>query len=103
MNGAGLLRCISDETRFSILEMLQREGELCVGDLVERLGRDQPLVSHHLRALRECGIVRSRGEGKRVVYAVSSGRLSALIADVMDASKQIPNLCSDGGRGDGCC
>jgi len=99
MNGVDLLRCICDETRFEILELLQKNGELCVSDLVERLGRDQPLVSHHLRTLRRCGIVRSRDEGKRAVYAISSVRLSELISDITSASRRMPVLCSD----DSCC
>lgn len=96
MNGVDLLRCICDETRFEILELLQRNGELCVNDFVERLGKDQPLVSHHLRTLKRCGIVRSRDEGKRAMYAVSNARLSELIASVTKASKRMPVLCSDG-------
>jgi len=96
MNGVDLLRCICDETRFEILELLQKNGELCVSDLVERLGKDQPLVSHHLGTLRRCGIVRSRDEGKRAVYAISSVRLSELIAGVTSASRRMPVLCSDG-------
>jgi len=96
MNGVDLLRCICDETRFEILELLQRNGELCVNDFVERLGKDQPLVSHHLRTLKRCGIVRSRDEGKRAMYAVSNVRLSELIASVTKASKRMPALCSDG-------
>ncbi len=99
MNGVDLLRCICDETRFEILELLQKNGELCVSDFVERLERDQPLVSHHLRTLKRCGIVRSRDEGKRAVYAISSDRLSDLISMVADASQRMPALCSD----DSCC
>ncbi len=99
MNGVDLLRCICDETRFEILELLQENGEMCVGDLAERLERDQPLVSHHLRTLKRCGIVRSRDEGKRSMYAISSAQLSELISGVTSASERMPSLCSD----DSCC
>ena len=37
MNGIGLLRCICNETRFEILELLQKNKELCVNDFVEKL------------------------------------------------------------------
>ena len=37
MNGISLLKCICDETRFEILELLQENKELCVNDLVEKL------------------------------------------------------------------
>ncbi len=98
MNGIGLLRCICDEARFEILTMLQ-DGESSVGELVYKTGKDQPLVSHHLRTLKRCGIVRSRDEGKRVMYSISSPQLSALIADITAASKKIPVLCD----GTTCC
>ena len=64
MNGPSLLKCICDETRFEILELLQKDNELCVNDFVEKLKKDQPLVSHHLKTLKKCGIVKSRDEGK---------------------------------------
>lgn len=96
MNGIGLLRCICDETRFGILERLQEGGELCVSEIVGKTGKDQPLVSHHLRTLRQCGIVRCRDEGKRALYSISNPRLAELITRIRDASREIPVLCKDG-------
>ena len=52
MNGVSLLKCICDETRFEILELLQKNHELCVNDFVNELKKDQPLVSHHLKILK---------------------------------------------------
>jgi predicted transcriptional regulator len=43
MNGLSLLKCICDETRFEILESLQKDKELCVNDFVKKLNKDQPL------------------------------------------------------------
>ena len=37
MNGISLLKCICDETRFEILELLQKNNELCVNDFVNEL------------------------------------------------------------------
>ncbi|MCV0391750.1 MAG: metalloregulator ArsR/SmtB family transcription factor [Nitrosopumilus sp.] len=99
MNGISLLKCICDETRFEILELLQKDKELCVNDFVEKLKKDQPLVSHHLKTLKKCGIVKSRDEGKKAMYAISSNQLSDLISNVTKASKKIPVLCSE----DTCC
>ncbi|KFM16879.1 Cadmium resistance transcriptional regulatory protein CadC [Marine Group I thaumarchaeote SCGC AAA799-B03] len=99
MNGVSLLKCICDDTRFEILELLQKNKELCVNDFVEKLKKDQPLVSHHLKTLKKCGIVKSRDEGKKAMYAISSSQLSELISNVTSASKKIPVLCSD----DSCC
>ena len=91
----GLLRCICDETRFAILETLGREGELSVGTISKTLGKDQPLVSHHLRILKECGILTCRIDGRRSLYKISSVRISALIADILEASNRINALCSE--------
>jgi ArsR family transcriptional regulator len=95
MNGPSLLKCICDETRFEILELLQKDNELCVNDFVEKLKKDQPLVSHHLKTLKKCGIVKSRDEGKKAMYTISNPQLSALISNVTKSSKKIPNLCTD--------
>ncbi len=99
MNGVSLLKCICDETRFDILDLLQKNKELCVNDFVEKLKKDQPLVSHHLKTLKKCGIVKSREDGKKAMYAISNRQLSELISSVTKASKKIPVLCSD----DTCC
>ena len=99
MNGLSLLKCICDETRFEILELLQKDKELCVNDFVEKLNKDQPLVSHHLKTLKKCGIVKSRNQGKKAMYAISSNQLSELISNVTKTSKKIPILCTE----DNCC
>ena len=99
MNGVSLLKCICDETRFEILESLQKKKELCVNDLVKKLQKGQPLVSHHLKTLKKCGIVKSRDEGKKAMYTISNNQLSELISNVTKTSKKIPVLCSN----DKCC
>ena len=99
MNGINLLKCICDDTRFEILEMLQKNNELCVSDFVEKIKKDQPLVSHHLKTLKKCGIVKSRDEGKKAMYSISNQQLSKLISNITNASKKIPILCND----ESCC
>ena len=64
---AKYFRGLGDPTRLRILELLRDEGELAVGELVERLGLAQPKVSNHLACLRWCGFVATRRE-HRVVY-----------------------------------
>ena len=95
MNGVGLLRCICDETRFEILELLQKNKELCVNDFVNKLKKEQPLVSHHLKTLKKCGIVKSRDEGKKAMYSISNKQLSELISNITKISKKITVLCSN--------
>ena len=74
---AGVLRALGDETRLRILETLLVE-ELCVTELVRTLGRGQPHISHHLRILREAGLVEGRREGQRVCYRIAPSVRRAL-------------------------
>lgn len=58
---------LADPTRRHLLDEL-REGERCVGALVERLKKSQPAVSKQLRVLREAGLVSVRVEAQRRIY-----------------------------------
>lgn len=57
-----IFRAFSDRTRLRILSIL-RQGESCVGDLVEILRVPQPKVSRHLAYLRRAGLVETREHG----------------------------------------
>src|SRR4051794_9370819 len=81
---AGKARALSDPTRLMLAAALREADELCVCDLAWIAERSQALVSHHVRALRTHGIVRSRREGKMVMYSLTEeGR--KLLASVLPA------------------
>ena len=69
---AGKARALSDPTRLMLAAALLEANELCVCDLAWIAERSQTLVSHHVRALRSHGIVRSRREGKMVMYSLTA-------------------------------
>lgn len=94
MNGIDLLKCICDETRFSILELLQKNKEMCVNDFVVTLKKDQPLISHHLKTLKQCGILTSRENGKMTMYSVSNDQITELINNITKTSKKIVSICN---------
>ena len=75
-------RALSDPTRLMLAAALREGGELCVCDLAWISGRAQNLVSHHLRSLRSHGLVRSRRDGKLVMYSLT-GEGSALLGAVL--------------------
>jgi DNA-binding transcriptional ArsR family regulator len=78
-------RALSDPTRLTLAAALSyADGELCVCDLAWVAERSQKLVSHHLRQLRAAGLVRSRRDGKMVMYSLT-GRGSALVELVLNA------------------
>jgi len=64
------LKALSEEKRLQIVHILRECESCCVSELVERLGYDQPCVSHCLAILRRAGLVRSRREGKYVHYSL---------------------------------
>jgi len=74
-----LMDVLAEPARRRILDAL-REGELSVGALVDRLGTSQPLVSKHLRVLREAGLVDVRVDGQRRLYRVRPEPLAELDA-----------------------
>ena len=76
---AKYFRGLGDPIRLRILELLQREGELTVGALVERLGLPQPNVSNHLACLRWCGFVEARREGRTVFNRIADPRVVATL------------------------
>lgn len=74
---ATVLKTLGDETRLRILESLL-VGEKCVTDLVQELKCSQPHTSHHLRILRDSGLVEGHRDGKQVCYRVSPAIQQAL-------------------------
>jgi ArsR family transcriptional regulator, lead/cadmium/zinc/bismuth-responsive transcriptional repressor len=84
LDAAERARALSDPTRLRLAAALREGGELCVCDLSWIAGRSQNLVSHHLRALRDRGLVRYRRDGKLVMYSLTpAGRLllDAVVGD----------------------
>jgi ArsR family transcriptional regulator, lead/cadmium/zinc/bismuth-responsive transcriptional repressor len=77
-------KALSDPTRLALAEALREGEELCVCDLSWIVGRSQNLVSHHLGTLRSRGLVRSRKEGKMVMYSLTGAGASLLSAVVGD-------------------
>jgi ArsR family transcriptional regulator, cadmium/lead-responsive transcriptional repressor len=76
---AKYFRGLGDPTRLRILEFLRDEGELSVGELVERLGEPQPKVSNHLACLRWCGFIEARREHRTVYNRIADKRVLKLL------------------------
>jgi ArsR family transcriptional regulator len=67
---ATLFHALSDETRLGILDLLAT-GERCVCELSDELRVTQPLLSFHLKTLREASLVTDRREGRWVHYSLN--------------------------------
>jgi DNA-binding transcriptional ArsR family regulator len=68
---------VAEPRRRQILDVLV-DGERPVNDLVEQLGLAQPLVSKHLRVLREVGLVDVREEGRQRIYRLNGHSLKPI-------------------------
>jgi len=88
---AKFLRCIGEPTRLQIIKLLV-SGEKCVSEIVETLGREQSLVSHHLRALRACGIVISDQRAQKIYYRLCDPRIAELVLTSEALLRDLP-LC----------
>jgi len=77
-------KALADPTRLTLASALLEGEELCVCDLSWISGRSQNLVSHHMRTLRSLGTVRSRRDGKMVMYSLT-GEGRSLLGSVLGA------------------
>lgn len=68
---------VAEPRRRQILDLLAA-GERPVNDLVAALGVEQPLVSKHLRVLREVGLVDVRDAGRQRLYRLNAGQLKPI-------------------------
>jgi ArsR family transcriptional regulator len=72
---------LSDPIRLEIILYL-RGGEKCVCEIVPHLNLIQPLVSRHLRILKDAGIVRCRKDGTKRMYTIVDPRIHNIIDDL---------------------
>jgi ArsR family transcriptional regulator, arsenate/arsenite/antimonite-responsive transcriptional repressor len=75
---------LSDPVRLRVLSILaaSTEGEVCVCEFVEPLGKSQPTISHHMKILSEAGLVQGDRRGKWVWYSLDHDRLAQLRAAI---------------------
>jgi ArsR family transcriptional regulator len=77
---AEAFKALADPVRIQLLNLIAtaETGEACACDLVEPVGKSQPTVSHHLKVLREAGLVSTEKRGTWVWYSVVPSRLDEL-------------------------
>jgi ArsR family transcriptional regulator len=77
LRAAPLFAALADPTRLAILERL-RLGERCVSELCDDVAAGQSLISFHMKALRDAGLVFARRDGRTVWYAIDPSGLARL-------------------------
>jgi DNA-binding transcriptional ArsR family regulator len=83
-----VFHALSDPIRLEMLAYL-RDGEKCVCEIVPHLNLIQPLVSRHLKILKDAGIVRCRKDGTKRMYSIVDAKIhnvvDALTSDLVNA------------------
>lgn len=83
MNMADFYKALSDSTRIKIINALD-ESELCVCDISALLNMTKSAVSHQLQNLKEMNLIKSRREGKEVLYSLADRH----VREVFEISKE---------------
>jgi ArsR family transcriptional regulator, zinc-responsive transcriptional repressor len=81
---------VGSPSRFKIVEELFK-GSKTVSQLVSSLKQSQPLISQHLKVLKESGIVKDVRQGKEILYSLNSEYLLLLLKKLTEEIKPIKN------------
>jgi len=82
---AALFRSLSDPARVKIVNLLATSDEpVCICNLTDPLGLSQPTVSHHMKKLRDVGLVQREQRGKWAYFSLEHDalRILAAVADL---------------------
>lgn len=75
---AHLLKALADPVRVRLMSLIASTGEACVCELTAPFGVSQPTISHHLRVLRDAGLVDAERRGTWVYYRARRAALDAV-------------------------
>jgi len=79
---ASLFRALASPVRIAIVDRLM-DGGRCVHELVTELGLPQPLISQHLRTLREAELVVGVRRGREVAYVLADAHVAHIVHDAL--------------------
>jgi ArsR family transcriptional regulator len=77
---AKVFAALGDPVRLRLLSLVAQAGEVCSCDLEDPLGRSQPTISHHTKALADAGLIVGEKRGRWMMWQVVPERLAALRA-----------------------
>ncbi|MBC2579040.1 helix-turn-helix transcriptional regulator [Clostridium sp. DJ247] len=79
---AKIFKALSDPSRLKIIDILSC-GEKCAYEILEDFNFTQPTLSHHMKVLMECGLVKSRKEGLWSYYCLDNDNSNRLVLFLM--------------------
>ena len=78
-----MLKALADGTRLDTFRLIEaQDGPICACDIGEHVAVGQPTIAHHLKVLREAGLITVTRQGVWAYYAVNPSGLAALQAAV---------------------
>ena len=78
---AAIAKAVADPIRLQLIDVLRKHaGKVCVCELIPLFDLSQPTISHHLKVLRNAGLVKSEKQGLWAYYYVVPGALDELAA-----------------------
>lgn len=96
------LRALGDPVRLGIVALLAEGGERCACELLSEFSITQPTLSHHMKALREAGLVSTRKEGTWVHYKLVPDELDRLAGVLSGYAEDARKARSGGDSGVSC-
>ena len=97
IEAANALSALAQPNRLEVFRILVRCGEqgICAGDISEQLAIPKPTLSFHLKELSHAGLVKSRREGRSIIYSLNIPGMSSLMQFLTeDCCQGRPELCS---------
>jgi len=89
-DAAQLFKVLGHESRLWLLHLLAASPQT-VGALVDVTGMTQPLVSQHLRTLRQVGLVEAHRHGREVTYQVTDRHVTHVVEDALAHVRETPS------------
>lgn len=98
---AGIFRAMGDTPRLRMLHLLMH-SELCVSEIVDKLGEKFSTVSQRLKLLRQEGLVVRRREGTHLYYALADQHVADLLVNALEHAQELeePSVRSTTPEGD---
>jgi len=88
-----IAKILSDVNRVKIIALMQREKELCVCEICDTLVLSQPLVSRHLKMMREAELVQTKQSGKWMIYSLTQNKmLNCLLENLQEEFETLPKV-----------
>lgn len=81
-----IFKALGDETRLKVFSMISDEA-ICACDILEHVDITQPTLSHHMKVLTDCDLIKSRKDGSWMRYTLNQDKVTEL-QDFLEGVKQ---------------